>query len=405
MKRNKGRWTTIAVAFTAIVASTISVGVLAAESSGATAKAAKATWVIGNIGTYSGSNSSNFIGGNLSLLAWADYTNAHGGINGHKVKVIVKDDGGSPSTALNDVKQLVNSDHVLAIVADNSAEDATFNTYLESADIPVLGGSTPLPSFFTEKNYFPIGATSNESVPDLLLYAKNVLHQTTGAYLYCVEAPVCSQLLPVYQGAYTAIGGTLAVSETTSVGDANFDSQCLAAQAAKAQDLEFVGPSFELPGIASDCATLGYDPTLLNEDVVLTPALATQLGTASAVFAADAFPFTATSAAAGIYHSALEKYEPSVLSSKTFTQDDADSWASGELFEAAAKAGDLGNKPTRAQLMAGLYKLKGATLGGLTPPLTFTKNKPNSVSCIFILDVDNGNIELPQGLTPYCPAS
>ena len=310
MKRNKGRWTTIAVAFTAIVASTISVGVLAAESSGATAKAAKATWVIGNIGTYSGSNSSNFIGGNLSLLAWADYTNAHGGINGHKVKVIVKDDGGSPSTALNDVKQLVNSDHVLAIVADNSAEDATFNTYLESADIPVLGGSTPLPSFFTEKNYFPIGATSNESVPDLLLYAKNVLHQTTGAYLYCVEAPVCSQLLPVYQGAYTAIGGTLAVSETTSVGDANFDSQCLAAQAAKAQDLEFVGPSFELPGIASDCATLGYDPTLLNEDVVLTPALATQLGTASAVFAADAFPFTATSAAAGIYHSALEKYEP-----------------------------------------------------------------------------------------------
>ena len=405
MKRNKGRWTTIAVAFTAIVASTISVGVLAAESSGATAKAAKATWVIGNIGTYSGSNSSNFIGGNLSLLAWADYTNAHGGINGHKVKVIVKDDGGSPSTALNDVKQLVNSDHVLAIVADNSAEDATFNTYLESADIPVLGGSTPLPSFFTEKNYFPIGATSNESVPDLLLYAKNVLHQTTGAYLYCVEAPVCSQLLPVYQGAYTAIGGTLAVSETTSVGDANFDSQCLAAQAAKAQDLEFVGPSFELPGIASDCATLGYDPTLLNEDVVLTPALATQLGAASAVFAADAFPFTATSAAAGIYHSALEKYEPSVLSSKTFTQDDADSWASGELFEAAAKAGDLGNKPTRAQLIAGLYKLKGATLGGLTPPLTFTKNKPNSVSCIFILDVDNGNIELPQGLTPYCPAS
>jgi len=27
------------------------------------------------------------------------------------------------------------------------------------------------------------------------------------------------------------------------------------------------------------------------------------------------------------------------------------------------------------------------------------------VSCIDIVDVDNGNIELPQGLTPYCPAS
>jgi branched-chain amino acid transport system substrate-binding protein len=137
----------------------------------------------------------------------------------------------------------------------------------------------------------------------------------------------------------------------------------------------------------------------------LTPALAQQLGSASAVFAADAFPFTASSGAAAIYREALNKYEPSVLNSKTFTQNDADSWASGELFEAAAKAGKLGNNPTRAQLIAGLYKLKGATLGGLTPPLTFNKNKPNSVSCIFIVDVDAGAITLPQGLTPYCPGS
>jgi branched-chain amino acid transport system substrate-binding protein len=402
MKRSKGKLAKIVVSFAAVVASGVGVGVVAAQSSGA---ATASTWVIGNIGTYSGSNASNFIGGNLSLEAWADYTNAHGGINGHKVKVISDDDGGSPSTALNDVKQLVNNDHVLAIVGDNSGEDASFQAFLTANNIPVIGGSTPLTSFFTEKNYFPVGTTSNESVPDLLLYAKNVLHQTTGAYLYCTEAPVCAQLLPVYQGAYTAIGGTLAVSETTSVGDANFDSQCLAAQSAKAQDLEFVGPSFELPGIASDCATLGYNPTLLNEDVVLTPALATQLGSASAVFAADAFPFTAVTGPAAIYREALNKYEPSVLSSKTFTQNDADSWASGELFEAAAKAGHLGNKPTRAQLIAGLYDLKGATLGGLTPPLTFHKNKPNSVSCIFIVDVDAGKITLPQGLTPYCPAS
>ncbi len=402
MRRSKGKFATIAVSVAAMIASSVGVGIVATQSSGAVANS---TWVLGSIGTYSGSNASNFIGANLTIEAWAKYTNAHGGINGHKVKVISDDDGGSPSTALNDVKQLVNDDHVLAIVNDSSGEDASFSAFLAEANVPVIGGSTPLTSFFTEKNYFPVGATSNESVPDLLLYAKNVLHQTSGAYLYCVEAPVCSQLLPVYQGAYNAIGGTLAVSETTSVGDANFDSQCLAAQSAKAQDLEFVGPSFELPGIASNCSSLGYNPTLLNEDVVLTPALATQLGSASAVFAADAFPFTATTGPAAIYRAALAKYAPSVLSSKTFTQDDADAWAAGELFEAAAKAGHLGNKPTRAQVFAGLYKLKSATLGGLTPPLTFHKNKANSVSCIFIVDVDAGKITLPQGLTPYCPAS
>ncbi len=402
MRRSKRKFATVAIAFAAVVGSTISVGLVGAQSSGA---ATYSTWVIGNIGTYSGSNDSNFVGGNLSLEAWVDYTNAHGGINHHHIKLIVKDDGGSPSTALNDVKQLVNDNHVLAIVADNSGEDATFNSYLQSVHVPVIGGSTPFPSFFTESDYFPIGATSDKSVADMLLYAKNVLHQTSGAYLYCVEAPVCAQLLTIYQDVYNAIGGTLAVSETTSVGDANFDSQCLAAQSAKAQDLEFVGPSFELPGIASDCATLGYNPTLLNEDVVLTPGLATQLGSAAAVFVSDAFPFTASSSAAAVYHAALAKYEPSVLNPSTFTQDDADSWASGELFEAAAKAGDLGNKPTSAQLIAGLYKLKGDTLGGLTPPLTFNKNKPNSINCVFIMDVDAGQITLPQGLTPYCPAA
>ena len=130
MRRGKGKLATIAVAFTAIVASTVSVGLVGAQAGSA---ATASTWVIGNIGTYSGGNSSNFIGGNLSLEAWADYTNAHGGINGHKVKVISDDDAGSPSTALNDVKQLVNNDHVLAIVGDNSGEDASFQNKVHLA--------------------------------------------------------------------------------------------------------------------------------------------------------------------------------------------------------------------------------------------------------------------------------
>jgi len=387
------------MAFAAVVGSTVVAGTV--SSSGA---ATPAPWVIGNIGTYSGSNDANFLGGGQTILAWADYTNAHGGINGHKIKVIVDNDANSPSTALNDAKQLVNQDHALAIVAMNSGVESDIGAYLQAANIPVIGGSTPLTDFFMRKNFFPVGTTANESVPDLLLYAKNVLHQTTGGYLYCVEAPVCAELQPVYAGAYKAIGGNLAVSETTSVGDPSYTPQCLAAQSAKVQDLEVVGPSFEIPEIASDCSAIGFDPTFLLNDVVLTKPLASQLGSASAVFGADAFPFTATTGASAVFHAALAKYQPSVLKAANFVQDDADTWASGMLFEAAAVAGKLGNNPTRAQLFAGLYKLKGVTLGGLTPPLTFTKGKTNSVSCIFIIDIDNGSITLPQGLTPYCPA-
>jgi branched-chain amino acid transport system substrate-binding protein len=105
--------------FAALIAIAITGGVAAASSGAATARAAasKSTWVIGNIGTYSGINSGNFLGGGQALQAWADWTNANGGIDGHHVKVISLDDAGVASTSVNDVKQLVQSDHVLAIVA------------------------------------------------------------------------------------------------------------------------------------------------------------------------------------------------------------------------------------------------------------------------------------------------
>jgi branched-chain amino acid transport system substrate-binding protein len=361
------------------------------------AAAKPATWLIGNIGTYSGINDSNFQGGAQTLEAWALYTNAHGGLDGgHDVKVISMDDAGNATTSENDIKQLV-ADHVIAIVAMNSSEDSTWDSYIESTGIPVIGGSTPLPDFASNPDYFPVGATANNSVPDLLLYAKNVLHQTVGGYLGCEEAPVCSALEAVYAGAYNTLYSSSAPS---------YASQCLAAQSASVQDLEIIGPSFTVPKIAASCSSQGYNPTLLLSDVVLTPQLATQLGSLPGVFGADAFPFTATSGAPGVkeFRAALKKYEPGVTNPNTFTQDDATTWASGQLFAAAAKAAKLGNHPTPSQVKAGLYKLHADTLGGLAPPLTFNKNKPNSINCIYIIKVTSGSITLPQGLKTYCPA-
>ena len=48
--------------------------------------------------------------------AWVKWTNAHGGINGHPVKLVQLDDGADPGKALADVQQLVQQDHVVALV-------------------------------------------------------------------------------------------------------------------------------------------------------------------------------------------------------------------------------------------------------------------------------------------------
>jgi branched-chain amino acid transport system substrate-binding protein len=77
-------------------------------------------------------------------------------------------------------------------------------------------------------------------------------------------------------------------------------------------------------------------------------------------------------------------------------------WAAGLLFEAAAQAGHLGDNPTPAQVLDGLYALKGETLGGLTAPLTFKKGKATSLPCWFYYQVKDGKFTTPFGEHPTC---
>src|SRR5262245_36353309 len=68
--------------------------------SGSTA-AGGSTWVIGNIGSNSGQASSTFAAAKPALEAWASWTNAHGGIDGHQIKVVYADDQNQPSLGLS----------------------------------------------------------------------------------------------------------------------------------------------------------------------------------------------------------------------------------------------------------------------------------------------------------------
>ena len=59
------------------------------------------------------------------LQAWAKYVNAHGGVKGHPISVIAKDDQFNAGTAIADVEQMVTQNHVAAIF-DTSNVDTTF---------------------------------------------------------------------------------------------------------------------------------------------------------------------------------------------------------------------------------------------------------------------------------------
>jgi branched-chain amino acid transport system substrate-binding protein len=164
-----------------------------ASSSSAGPKLTKSPIRIGTPGTYSGSSGESTKPAADALNAWASWTNAQGGINGHPVQVIVKDDGGSASKALANVKSLVEDDHVVAIVSDQeSGLDSSWASYIQSKQIPVIGGSATGIPWLTNPYFFPAGANS-VSLLTGIAYTTKLAGKSKYGLVYCAEFPACAQ--------------------------------------------------------------------------------------------------------------------------------------------------------------------------------------------------------------------
>jgi branched-chain amino acid transport system substrate-binding protein len=93
----------------------------------------------------------------------------------------------------------------------------------------------------------------------------------------------------------------------------------------------------------------------------------------------------------------MAQYAPGVplVGSPTF------GWASAKLFEKAAE--HIGDQPTSASVLDGLWGIRNETLGGLTMPLTFDRDKdaPRPL-CYFPYTVTNGAYTLVDNGKVHC---
>jgi branched-chain amino acid transport system substrate-binding protein len=121
-------------------------------------------------------------------------------------------------------------------------------------------------------------------------------------------------------------------------------------------------------------------------------------------------PFFVTSnAAIQAMDAAVNKYYPGLVNKPILwsgvTSNEV--WASGLLLMDAVKAGGLGSgdTPSAAEIVKGLESLKGDTLQGLAPPLTFVAGQPNPVHCWFTFRVQNGVPSMVNGGNVTCANS
>jgi branched-chain amino acid transport system substrate-binding protein len=375
---------------------------MVAVSAGPSGAATKAPINVGYICSCTSPQASSVVTNRSAYEAYVDWTNAHGGIDGHQIKLFLADDSANPATSSADVHTFVTQDHVQAIVS-LAGSPSSWDKYVDGLHIPVVGADGSPIDFYTDPNFFFPGQT-DDSLPAAVAIAAKKAGSTNFGVMYCAESPSCQELVAPLEAIGPKYGVKLAYNTQISFSAPSYAAECLAAKQAGVKAL-FIGDAVTVvESVAKDCAQQGYDPTIIASDGAVGVGFATTPGLSNNLLAFEPqIPFNVTNTpATKAMVSAFKKYQPSLMSSPNYNGEVDEAWVSGLLLAAAVEAGNPGNTITSAEILKGLHSLHGDTLGGMAPPLTFHVGKPNVVDCWFWMTTSHGKFTEKYGLTPAC---
>jgi branched-chain amino acid transport system substrate-binding protein len=356
---------------------------------------------LGSVCSCTGPQASSLAAAGDAIKAWAQQVNQNGGVNGHPVKLFFEDDASDPAKSRQAVTRLVEQDKVVAIVSDYSLQDEQWAKYVTEKGIPVVGGLTVEVPFLSNANFY---ATGGQPVIETLGFARlmDQLQKHSMRVFYCAESPICALAVKLAQLSVTAAGSSAKVSGAKISSTApDFTAACLDAKNAGVDTIMLGVNALVAPRILKSCLRQGYKPTVL----------ATAEGTGASLLKDSTFEGTVISGpvashqdpvpGAKEFSDAMQAYKPGFLDSSSMSINAVEAWAAGKLFEAGAKAAELGPSSTPADVKRGLAALKDESLGDLVAPITYTKGKPWVTPCAYLHQVKGGKLELMGG-KPSC---
>lgn len=377
-----------------------------AGAQAAGAASSKATINIGVICACSGFLGSDSPDIKPVAKAWEDSVNASGGINGHKVNVIVSDDTGNPATSTAIAHTFITTDHVVAIM-DATAVDQAWASYVQSQGVPVVGAITSSEPFFLNSDFYPESQTEDKLFSGITAAVKRQGGKDF-ALFYCAEAVQCQEGIAPLEAAAKTVGEDVVAALEVSATAPNYTAQCLAAKQAGATVIYVASSQQVDEKIIQDCDAQDYKPKVVVDGEVLLPSMTTTAGiNQDTYFTVPNLPYFANAPAIKTMDAAIKKYAPGTLNNATYGEYPMFIWISGKLFQAAAAAGHVGvnGAATAAEVVKGLDSLHGDTLDGLAPPLSYKAGKPNPVDCWYYAQLKNGKFVAPSGLKDFCATS
>lgn len=362
---------------------------------------------IGLICSCSGDYASAFGAVDDAAAAWESWTNDNGGINGHPVNVIIKDDGNDPARGLRAARELIEQDRVSAIVGEVSTVDASWANYVEEKGVPVVGGNPLGVPHSTNANFFPIGSSPPvwSALFFLDMQKRGLKHI---AVMYCAEAQACATFPEAAKAGIRAVGAGISVSGVqVSASSPDFNSQCLAMKNEGADALFAAVTTDQGPKLVGNCADLGWKPTNYNYITSVGPSWYDGSVDGTLIMSPERSYLDASSPAIKTMMDTFAQYAPGLRDKAEYGQAVVHAWAGLQLFVAAAESGDLSLTSTPEDVRKSLYSLKDETLDGLVPPVNYTEGESTFLGCAFVYEVGEGTLVTREGSDggPQCLAS
>jgi branched-chain amino acid transport system substrate-binding protein len=346
---------------------------------------------VGVMCSCSGAFGSNVSVGWSVVQDWQKSVNAAGGLNGHQVTLIEKDDASVPGTALTDAQALISAK--VDVIIDLDILDEVWQKAASGAQIPVIGGNFSSPSYYADPNWYPSGQT-NDSITYSVAATAKTAGATKLADFYCAEAPQCQESVPLLKTDGQKVGVPVVYNASIAATAPNYTAQCVAAKQAGVNAI-FIGDSTSvIARVASDCTQQGYTPTYVTEGTGFTNQALTAPGLKDHLWSSyPILPFFSTAPAVTAMNTVLDKYSPGLRqATATWSEFAAQAWTGGLLLAAAVKNAGVtaSGAVTPAVITQGLDKVSNETLGGFSPALTFTAGKAHPVDCWYTGRVQGG---------------
>ena len=368
--------------------------------SGTPASDRKAEIVLGSFGTGSGPIGANVAEIPVASRAWMADVNARGGLDGHPVRIVYGDDGGDPARAVAIARRMVEQDKVLAFFAvfGPTTLQAVI-PYAEQVKVPVIGSTTS--QAVEDQSAFVFNPqTSLDAIGNAFL--ATVTTQTPArkiGIVYCREVQGCKAVRDSVVRYAPRVGADIVYEAQISLAQPDFTAEVVAARQAGTEDIIVVADVQTLIRLIRSAKRQNWTPQFSGSHAFDSP-IVTQGG--ADVEGLIAFSTTANfqaSPAMDPYRAAVARYVPGGQVSGPGGQ----AWAQGKLLELVAPQAFAAGRLDPAGLIGALESVKGATLGGIVAPVTFTHGPHRDANrCFFPTRFRNGKWTMPLGDQPTC---